>query len=98
LISAARDREISFMRSTSWPNQFRAAEQALRNGRRSSARKPRSRLGTPRHLAARRHEPCVARFQQAGAVAVNDFQREWWVRAALRPQATGKRCSRQSEA
>jgi soluble lytic murein transglycosylase len=35
--------------------------------------------------AARRHEPiALAWFQQAGAVAVNDFQREWWARAALR--------------
>ena len=35
--------------------------------------------------AARRHEPlALAWFQQAGVVAVNDFQREWWARAALR--------------
>jgi soluble lytic murein transglycosylase len=35
--------------------------------------------------AARRHEPvALAWFQQAGPVAVNDFQREWWTRAALR--------------
>lgn len=35
--------------------------------------------------AARRHEPAaLAWFQQAGATAVNDFQREWWARAALR--------------
>ncbi len=35
--------------------------------------------------AARRHEPAALDgFQQAGYVAVNDFQREWWVRAALR--------------
>ena len=35
--------------------------------------------------AARRHEPvALAWFQQAGLVAVNDFQREWWTRAALR--------------
>jgi soluble lytic murein transglycosylase len=35
--------------------------------------------------AARRHEStALPWFQQAGAVAVNDFQREWWVRAALR--------------
>ena len=35
--------------------------------------------------AARRHEPAaLAWFQQAGDVAVNDFQREWWARAALR--------------
>ena len=35
--------------------------------------------------AARRHEAlALPWFQQAGMVAVNDFQREWWVRAALR--------------
>jgi soluble lytic murein transglycosylase len=35
--------------------------------------------------AARRHEPiALSWFQRAGAVAVNDFQREWWARAALR--------------
>lgn len=35
--------------------------------------------------AARRHEAVATDwFRQAGAVAVNDFQREWWVRAALR--------------
>lgn len=35
--------------------------------------------------AARRHEPvALAWFEQAGTVAVSDFQREWWVRAALR--------------
>ena len=35
--------------------------------------------------AARRHEPvALAWYQQAGYVAVTDFQREWWVRAALR--------------
>jgi len=35
--------------------------------------------------AARRHEPlALSWFQQAGGVAVNDFQREWWARAALR--------------
>ncbi|MBT9539052.1 transglycosylase SLT domain-containing protein [Thiobacillus sp.] len=35
--------------------------------------------------AARRHEPvALAWYQQAGDVAVTDFQREWWVRAALR--------------
>ncbi|MDO9219391.1 MAG: transglycosylase SLT domain-containing protein [Thiobacillus sp.] len=35
--------------------------------------------------AARRHEPvALDGYQQAGYVAVNDFQREWWVRAALR--------------
>jgi soluble lytic murein transglycosylase len=35
--------------------------------------------------AAHRHEPvALAWFQQAGLVAVNDFQREWWTRAALR--------------
>jgi peptidoglycan lytic transglycosylase len=35
--------------------------------------------------AARRHEPvALAWFQQAGLVAVNDAQREWWTRAALR--------------
>jgi soluble lytic murein transglycosylase len=35
--------------------------------------------------AARRHEGVtLAWFQQAGLVAVNDYQREWWTRAALR--------------
>jgi soluble lytic murein transglycosylase len=35
--------------------------------------------------AARRHEAvALAWFQQAGVEATNDFQREWWVRAALR--------------
>ena len=35
--------------------------------------------------AARRHEPAaLGWFPQAGVVAVSDFQREWWVRAALR--------------
>src|SRR5512139_3899625 len=35
--------------------------------------------------AARRHEPvALSWFQQAGAVALSDFQREWWARAALR--------------
>lgn len=38
--------------------------------------------------AARRHEPrALAWFTQAGADALNDFQREWWVRAALRAGA-----------
>ena len=35
--------------------------------------------------AARRHEAVALDwFKQAGDVAVNDFQREWWARAALR--------------
>jgi len=35
--------------------------------------------------AARRHETgALNRYQQAGYVVVTDFQREWWVRAALR--------------
>ncbi|HJX57510.1 MAG TPA: lytic murein transglycosylase, partial [Thiobacillus sp.] len=35
--------------------------------------------------AARRHEAvAMAWFEQAGAAAANDFQREWWARAALR--------------
>ncbi|MFO7542969.1 MAG: transglycosylase SLT domain-containing protein [Thiobacillus sp.] len=35
--------------------------------------------------AARRHEKdALAWFQRAGIGAVNDYQREWWVRAALR--------------
>ena len=41
-----------------------------------------SRLAT---WAARRHEAeAPAWFQLAGVLAVNDFQREWWARAALR--------------
>jgi len=40
----------------------------------------------------RRHEAmALSWFQQAGMAAVNDFQREWWVRAALRA-SDGKRC------
>jgi soluble lytic murein transglycosylase len=35
--------------------------------------------------AARRHEPiALGWFQRAGVLAVNDSQREWWARAALR--------------
>jgi soluble lytic murein transglycosylase len=35
--------------------------------------------------AARRHEPAALEwFRQAGTVALNDAQREWWARAALR--------------
>ena len=35
--------------------------------------------------AARRHESEALRwFEQAGTLVVSDFQREWWVRAALR--------------
>ena len=35
--------------------------------------------------AARRHEPvALSWYQQAGVLAVNDYQREWWVRVALR--------------
>ncbi len=35
--------------------------------------------------SARRHEPAaLAWFAQAGRLALNDTQREWWVRAALR--------------
>ena len=35
--------------------------------------------------AARRHEPvALVWFQRAGAATANDFQREWWARAALR--------------
>ena len=35
--------------------------------------------------AARRHEAvALSWFQQAGVVTVNDYQREWWARAALR--------------
>lgn len=41
-----------------------------------------SRLAT---WAARRHEPVALQwFQQAGVGTLNDYQREWWVRAALR--------------
>lgn len=37
--------------------------------------------------AARRHEPVALDwFKQAGDVAVNDYQREWWARAALRAE------------
>lgn len=38
--------------------------------------------------AARRHEGrALAWFEQAGEVTASDFQREWWVRAALRAGA-----------
>jgi peptidoglycan lytic transglycosylase len=62
------------------------AEQALRKRlaqfRADEAAAAWARLAT---WAAHRHEPAaLAWFQQAGLVAVSDFQREWWARAALR--------------
>ncbi|MFP5410512.1 MAG: transglycosylase SLT domain-containing protein [Gammaproteobacteria bacterium] len=55
-----------------WAAQFTEAEQRVAWAR----------LAT---WAARRHEPrALAWFAQAGGVALNDFQREWWARAALR--------------
>ena len=62
------------------------AEQALRRlAARLGAEEQRiawARLAT---WAARRHEAsALPWFQQAGAMAANDFQREWWARAALR--------------
>ena len=62
------------------------AEQALRKRlsqfSQAEANAAWARLAT---WAARRHETvALPWFQQAGEVAVNDVQREWWVRAALR--------------
>ncbi|MEW5966882.1 MAG: transglycosylase SLT domain-containing protein [Pseudomonadota bacterium] len=55
-----------------WVAQFSEAEQRVAWAR----------LAT---WAARRHEPrALAWFAQAGGGALNDFQREWWARAALR--------------
>ena len=62
------------------------AEQALR--KRLTQFSPVEASAAWAHLAtwaARRHEPAaLSLFQQAGVVAANDFQREWWARAALR--------------
>jgi soluble lytic murein transglycosylase len=55
-----------------WAPQFTAEEQQAAWARLATA-------------AARRHEAvALPWFQQAGVGAVSDFQREWWVRAALR--------------
>lgn len=62
------------------------AEQALqKHAEKFSADELRAAWASLATWAARRHEPAALDgFQQAGYVAVNDFQREWWVRAALR--------------
>ncbi len=62
------------------------AEQALRKLQpRLGIDDQRSAWGRIAAWAARRHEPLAAAwFQQAGTLAVNDAQREWWARAALR--------------
>ena len=62
------------------------AEQALRKrAPQFSAEELRTAWARLATWAARRHEaPALSWFQQAGVVAVNDSQREWWVRAALR--------------
>ena len=62
------------------------AEQALRKrAQQFSADELRTAWARLATWAARRHEAVALNwFQQAGDVAVNDFQREWWARAALR--------------
>jgi len=62
------------------------AEQALRKrAQQFSADELRTAWARLATWAARRHEAiALAWYQQAGYVAVNDFQREWWARAALR--------------
>ena len=64
----------------------RSAEQALqKHAAKFSADELRTAWACLATWAARRHEPvALDGYQQAGYVAVNDFQREWWVRAALR--------------
>jgi len=62
------------------------AEQALRRlAARLGAEEQRTAWARLATWAARRHEAsALPWFQQAGAMAANDFQREWWARAALR--------------
>jgi soluble lytic murein transglycosylase len=62
------------------------AEQALRKwAPQLSAEELRAAWARLATWAARRHETdSLAWFQQAGDGVVNDFQREWWARAALR--------------
>ncbi len=64
----------------------RSAEQALqKNAAKFSADELRAAWARLATSAARRHEAvALGWYQQAGYVAVNDFQREWWTRAALR--------------
>jgi soluble lytic murein transglycosylase len=63
-----------------------AAEQALRKRLpqfgQAEANVAWARLAT--RAALRHEEGALAWFQQAGTAAANDYQREWWVRAALR--------------
>jgi len=62
------------------------AEQALRRlAARLGAEEQRTAWARLATWAARRHEAsALPWFQQSGAMAANDFQREWWARAALR--------------
>ncbi|HRK77398.1 MAG TPA: transglycosylase SLT domain-containing protein [Thiobacillus sp.] len=62
------------------------AEQALRRlAPRLGTEEQRTAWARLATWAARRHETsALPWFQQAGAMAPNDFQREWWARAALR--------------
>ena len=67
----------------------RSSEQADQALRKWASRFTAEELGTAwarlATWAARRHEStALAWFQRAGSEASNDFQREWWARAALR--------------
>ncbi len=69
---ARRDSALAEQALRKWAPQFNPVE----------LRTAWARLAT---WAARRHESLALDwFQQAGSVAVNDAQREWWARAALR--------------
>jgi soluble lytic murein transglycosylase len=69
---AKRSSEEAGQALRKWAAQFNAEERGVAWAR----------LAT---WAARRHEAtALPWFQQAGPVAANDFQREWWARAALR--------------
>lgn len=61
------------------------AEQALRRLAPRLGEEQRTAWARLATWAARRHETsALPWFQQAGTMAANDFQREWWARAALR--------------
>ena len=69
---ARRSSEEAERALSKWAGQFSAEEVRVAWARLAS-------------WAARRHEAvALSWFQQAGMAAVNDFQREWWVRVALR--------------
>ena len=69
---ARRDSDEAERALRRWAGQFTEAEQRVAWARLAA-------------WAARRHEPrALAWFAQAGSEALNDFQREWWARAALR--------------